>query len=431
MEEFFLIQTEDFQLTQIDFFVRMMISVGIGFLIGLEREHASGQEKVEKFAGIRTFVFVVLFGFLATFLGLYFTHLMILGGLVATIIIVAISYWVSAHQGQIGGTTEFATLIAFLLGCTTFLGFIEASLAITVVLLVLLSLKVKLQSIVGRITQDEMVAFIKFVVLALLIFPFLPDQTYGPYNVFNPRELGWVIVLTSGIGVVGYALMKFLGSGRGILLTGIVGGLVSSTVVTWVFSKKSQEVPELSRNCAVAILAASTIMVIRVIVWVVIFNQDLLARLTVPMTLIFLAGLGVAIYYHKKQASTPRVETEVPLGEPLNLKEAVIFGLIYSVILIVVSYANSQFGTKGIYVSSAIAGLTDIDAITISMSKLAGDSIIALTAQNAILLATLCNTIVKIGIALWAGSKSLRRYILVGYGLMFVAGIIGFFVLNS
>lgn len=431
MEDLFLIQTEDFQLTQLDFFVRMLISVGIGFLIGLEREHASGQENEEKFAGVRTFIFVVLFGFLAAFLGVYFTHWFVLGGLVATIVVVAISFWVSSNKGQIGGTTEFATLLAFLLGCTTFLGFIEASLAITVVLLVLLSLKVKLQSIIGRITQDEMVAFIKFVVLALLIFPFLPDQTYGPYDVFNPRELGWVIVLTSGIGVVGYTLMKFLGSGRGILLTGIVGGLVSSTVVTWVFSKKSQEIPELSRNCAVAILAASTIMVIRVLVWVIIFNQALLARLIIPMLLIFLVGLGIAIYYHKKQASLTRVEADVPLGEPLNLKEAVIFGLIYSVILIVVSYANSQFGTKGIYISSAIAGLTDIDAITISMSKLAGNSIIALTAQNAILLAALCNTLVKIGIALWTGSKPLRRYVLTGYGLIFVAGIIGFFVLNS
>ncbi len=429
MEETFIIQTADFQLTQFDFFVRMLVATGIGFVIGLEREFASLSRKEEIFAGARTYVLVVLFGFSSAFLSFYFTHWIVMIGLLGTIAIVAVSYWVSANKGEIGGTTEFATLLAFLLGCITFLGFVEASLAITVVVLVLLSLKVKLQNIIGRITQEEMYAFVKFVVLALLIFPFLPDNTFGPFDVFNPRELGWIILLTSGLGFVGYLLIKFLGSDRGILLTGIVGGLVSSTAITWVFSQKSKQAPELSRNCAVAILAASTIMVIRIFVWVIVFNQALLPKLILPMVLVFLAGLGVALYFHKKQ-SLSEVKTDFPLGEPLNLREAVFFGLLYTGILLLVSYANNQFGTKGIFVSSAIAGLTDIDAITISMSKLAGDSIPVLTAQNAILLATLCNTIVKIGIALWAGSRHLRKYILIGYGLIFLAGLVGFVILN-
>lgn len=430
MEENFIIQTADFQITQMDFFVRMLVATGIGFVIGMEREHSALLNKKEIFAGVRTIVFVILFGFLSTFLSFFLTPWILIFGLLGTVIIVAVSYWVSANKGEIGGTTEFATLLAFLLGCSTFLGFVEGSLAITVVVLVFLSLKIKLQNIIGRITQVEMYAFVKFVVLALLILPVLPDQTFGPYDVFNPRELGWVVVLTSGLGFVGYLLMKFLGSDRGILLTGIVGGLVSSTVVTWVFSKKSKEAPELSSNCAVAILAASTIMVIRVILWVFIFNKALLPGLLLPMILVFLAGLGAALYFYRKQQSRPQVKTDFPLGEPLNLKEAIFFGLLYTGILLLVSYANSQFGTKGIFVSSAIAGLTDIDAITISMSKVAGDTVPILTAQNAILLATLCNTIVKIGIALWAGSKSLRKYVLIGYGLVFLAGLLGFIILN-
>ena len=253
----------------------MVVAAGIGLVIGLEREYASLAEKEKSFAGIRTFVLVVLFGFLTAFLSIIFNHWILIGGLFSTVAIVAVSYWVSANSGQIGGTTEFATIIAFLLGCTTFMGFVEVSLALTVIVVVLLSLKVKLKSIIGQISQDELYAFIRFVVLALLIFPFLPNQTFGPFDVFNPQELGWVIVLTSGLGFIGYLLMKFLGSDRGILLTGILGGMVSSTVVTWVFSKKSKEVPALSRSCAVAILAASTIMVIRVFVWVIIFNRTL------------------------------------------------------------------------------------------------------------------------------------------------------------
>lgn len=430
MDDIYIINTLDFQLTQMEFFVRMLVALGIGFLIGFEREHASLPKEQEIFAGVRTFVMVVLFGFLTTLLSIYFSQWILIGGLTAMIVIVALSYWVSSHKGEIGGTTEFATLIAFLLGCTTFLGLIEASLAITVIVIVMLSLKPKLQILIGRVTQEEMYALIQFVILALLIFPFLPNTTFGPFEVFNPRELGWVILLTSGIGFVGYLLIKFLGSNKGILLTGIVGGLVSSTVVTWVFSKKSKEVPELSMNCAVAILAAATIMIFRVAVWIIIFNKDLLPKLALPLSLIFVVGLTVAIYYQYKNISLSKVDTDVPLGEPLNLKSAIFFGILYTLILLVVSYANDHFGSRGIYISSAIAGLTDIDAITISMSKLAGGSIPLLTAQNAILIATLCNTIVKIGISIWAGSASLRRYILLGYGFIFLAGIVGFFMLN-
>lgn len=431
MEESLIIQTGIFQLTQLEFFIRLSVATGIGLVIGLEREYASLKKEGENFAGLRTFIFVVLFGFLATFIGIVLTHWILFGALIATVAIIAVSYWVSARKGEIGGTTEFATLIAFLLGSTTFMGFIQESLAMMVIVVVLLSLKVELKRIVGQITSTELYAFIKFVILALLIFPFLPNQTFGPYDVFNPREVGWIIVLTSGLGFAGYLLMKFLGSEKGILLTGILGGLVSSTVVTWVFSKKSKEVPSLSRNCAVAILAASTIMVIRVIVWIVIFNRDLLPGLIIPMSLIFLTGIGTSIFFHQKQQLQTTEIADFPLGEALNLREAIFFGVLYTGILFLVSYANHQYGTKGIFLSSAIAALTDIDAITISVSKLAGNTVPLLTAQNAILLATLCNTIVKIGIALWAGSPNLKKHILVGYGLVFVAGIVGFIILNA
>ena len=430
MEETYFIQVDNFSLTQSEFFIRLMVATGVGLVIGLEREHAYVSKKREIFAGIRTFVFVVLFGFLTTFLSYYLSPWVFAIGLLGTIAIVTVSYWISANKGAMGGTTELAFIISFLLGSVILLGFTEAGLAVTVVVVVLLSLKVRLKTIVDRITEDEMVAFIKFVVLALLILPFLPNTFIGPYEVFNPRELGWVIVLTSGIGFFGYILMKFLGSDRGILLTGIAGGLVSSTIVTWVFSKKSSQVPELSKNCAIAILVASSIMVIRVYVWIIIFNPSLLPELILPLFIVFITGLLVAFYLYRSQLNKEATPTNFPLGDPLNLRDAVFFGFLYTAVLLFVSYANNQFGTKGIFLSTAIAALTDIDAITISVSKLGGDALTILTAQNAILLATLCNTIVKIGIVLWAGSGKLRKYVMLGYGLIFFAGIIGFLLLN-
>src|SRR5690606_39238946 len=142
------------------------------------------------------------------------------GILACVVIVTAISYYITASKGDIGATTELSVLIGFLLGTLLLLGKLEISLAITVVVVVLLSAKFRLRSFVGEITAEELYDFIRFVVIALLIFPFLPNEAYGPYKVINPHEIGWVIILTSGLGFVGYLLMKFLGPRRGILISG-------------------------------------------------------------------------------------------------------------------------------------------------------------------------------------------------------------------
>jgi uncharacterized membrane protein (DUF4010 family) len=352
------------------------------------------------------------------------------GVLLAVITLTGISYWISAHAGDIGSTSELAAILTFLLGALTFLGLIEASLVITVIAVVFLSAKLKLQSVIGQITPNEMYDFIRFAVVAILIFPFLPNVSYGPFEVFNPREIGLVILLISAVGFVGYVLMRILGTHQGILATGILGGLVSSTMVTWVFSRKSKEYPALSSHCATAIFAASSIMIIRVLLWVMIFNKSLLPGLALGIGIIFLTSLGVTFYWHRHGKNKKAMDAGMPLGRPLNLISALFFGVLYVVILYVVAFAESSFGEKGIFISSGIAGLSDVDAITISVSKLATHSLGSVTAQNAILIATLSNTLVKIAIALWAGSKELIRYIYTGYGIIFLAGIIAFILLN-
>ncbi len=429
MEDILIIRSENFQLTQFEFLMRMLVAVGIGLVIGLEREYSHSNQK-EIFAGLRTLSIIAVMGFTFALLNILIHPWLFTIGLISVVVMVALSYWISASKGEIGSTSEFATIFTYLLGGLTLLGYIEVSLSLTVILVVLLSLKIKFQNIVGQINQEELYAFISFVVISLLILPFLPDQNFGPYDVINPREVGWIIVLTSGIGFIGYILMKFLGANKGILLTGIFGGLVSSTVVTLTFSKKSNETPELSANYAVAIFAAATMMVLRVVIWVYIFNRQMLSDLVLPFAIIFSTALGVTLFFIKKQKGEKRFNDKLPLGEPLNIKSAIVFGLLYTGVLILVSYASSEYGDKGIYLSSAISALTDIDAIAISVSKLGGDTINFLTAQNAIILATLANTIVKIGIAVFSGSKDMKKYVLVGYGVIFIAGIVGFLILN-
>jgi len=426
-----IIQIENLKLTEFDFLIRMLVTAGIGFVLGLEREFSQYSEKSETFAGLRTFTLVALLGFLTAYLGITFTYWIFIAGFLGVVSIVAISYWVTASKGDIGSTTEFAIIFTFLLGGLVLVGSINVSLALTVITLVLLSLKLTFRTIIGQLTQKELYAFVRFVAVALLILPFLPNEFYGPYEVINPKEVGWIIVLTSGIGFVGYILMKFLGTDRGILLTSILGGLVSSTLVTFMFSKKSKETPELSQNYAVGIFAASTIMVLRIFLLVFIFNKAMLVELTIPLLIILLTAFGIALYFYNKQFKKQHAVDKIVLGDPLNIKNAVFFGIFYMGILLLVSYANNVYGSKGIYVSSAISALTDIDAIAISVSKLGGVTMDLLIAQNAILLATLSNTIVKIGIAVFTGSQQLKKYVLVGYGFIFIAGIVGFLVLNA
>lgn len=422
--ETLLIDQETFSLSQKDFIIRLLVAIGIGAVIGLERQYrAMNEEDSKSFAGIRTFVFLVLLGFVGALFNFLFSPWIFFAVFIGVGAIIASSYWFTAGKGDHGSTTELSSLLAFVLGAMTLIGMIEISLMIMVLTLLILSSKFRIKSIVGRITAQEMVDFIRFVVIALLIFPFLPDQNIGPYEVLNPREIGWVIILTSGLGLVGYILTKFMGAHKGILLGGIVGGLVSSTAVTWIYAKKSKENEALSSSCATAILAASSIMFVRVLIWTSIFSQELFKTLLPVIGLVFLSAIGITLFIFFKRQTNSDTNAEMPLKKPLDLKGALVFGLIYSLVLLVVSYANENLGSSGTVISSAVAGLSDIDAVTISVSKLTGVSLDLKIASIAILVASISNTLVKMGIGIYAGSAALRGNLLIGYGTMFLVAL--------
>ncbi|MFL0685446.1 MAG: MgtC/SapB family protein [Algoriphagus aquaeductus] len=425
-----LIDLPSFSLSQMDFLIRIAVALGIGGVIGLERQYSAMKENSSGFSGVRTFSILVLLGFAGGIFYHVFSPWVYGVILLGVVILQATSYWYTATQGDRGLTTELSSVFAFILGTLVLNGLIEISLFITVILVVVLSSKFRIKTIVGKITAEELYDFIRFVVLALLIFPFLPDETFGPYQVLNFREIGWVVLLTSGLGLVGYILTKFLGANRGILVSGLVGGLVSSTAVTWVFAQKSKENPSLSSSCATAILAASSIMTIRVLIWTFIFNLALFEKLLFPVLIVFLAGLGITVYIFAKRKKELMDDQLIPLKKPLDLKSALVFGAIYSAILLLVSYANENIGERGTFISSAIAGISDIDAITISVSKLAGNQLIMQIAGISILIATISNTLVKMGIGIYAGSMELRKKLILGYGVVFGAGIIALFIIR-
>ena len=218
------------------------------------------------------------------------------------------------------------------------------------------------------------------------------------------------------MGFSGYILIKTLGNHRGILLGGLLGGLVSSTSITWVYSKKSKEDPSLSASCATAILGASSILFIRVGVWTALFHAPLFRSLAVYLILLLISALGVTFYTHLKGKKLASTTDTTSLSKPLDLVGALIFGGIYVLVLLAVSYANDYFGDQGTLISSALAGISDIDAVSISIAKLTGTSISLPLAEVAILLACLSNTLVKLGLGWYLGSPQLRKLLLRGYG---------------
>ncbi len=235
-----------------------------------------------------------------------------------------------------------------------------------------MTLKPQLHRLAQRISSEDLYATLKFAIISLIVLPVLPNQTYGPppFDAFNPYRTWLMVVFISGISFLGYVLIKVIGSRRGIGLTGLLGGLVSSTAVTVSFSERSQDHPDLARPFALAITLAWTMMFGRVIVEVAVLNQALLEALWLPMTAGMAAGLVFCAYYYLSQRTDEG--SDVALANPFELGPAIKFGILYAVILVVAKAARFYFQDAGLYAAAVVAGLADVDAITLSMAELAG-----------------------------------------------------------
>nr|HQU65313.1 DUF4010 domain-containing protein [Flavobacteriaceae bacterium] len=277
------------------------------------------------------------------------------------------------------------------------------------------------KTFIKNITSEELFAFIKFSIIALLILPFLPKQDFGPEGLLNPFEIGAIVVIVSFLNFIGYFLVKYVGSQRGILLTAILGGLISSTAVSWIYASRSKESPELSKQYAAGIIIASAIMFPRLAVLAYIFNNAIIAFLVVPFTILTLICLVTALIFIKKDKQV--TETGISLGNPLNIWNALGFGAIYVAILFAVFYGNRFFGESGLYYSALIAGLADTDAITISMAKYVSLERKLTLSTNVILAATISNMVVKLAITYIKGSKRASKLVMAVFGSVVLVGI--------
>jgi uncharacterized membrane protein (DUF4010 family) len=414
------------EIDQTNLFYRFGAALIIGVLVGLQREYSHGAPDREMFAGVRTFALMALLGSVAAmmadeldtpwvFIGIVF----LLGALIA------VAYFVSAWRGQVGLTTEVSALVTILAGALCYWGYLPLAAAIAVATTVILSLKLEMQTFVRRITREDVYATLKFAVITAIILPVLPNRTFGPppLDVLNPRKIWLMVVFISGISFLGYLLIKVVGSRQGIGLTGLLGGLASSTAVTLSFSQRSQTQPNLARPFALGITLAWMMMFLRVVTEVAALNAALLRALWLPMAASAAVGLAYGVYLYFSQRTDE--EGGVDFANPFELGPAIKFGLLYAAILLVSKAAQTYLGDTGVYLSSAVAGLTDVDAITLSLAELGGKTggVDLSIAARAIVLAAMSNTFVKGGVVLTSGSASLRRALLPGFALMLATGV--------
>lgn len=409
---------------------RLGIALGLGLLVGLQRELTASE-----LAGIRTFPLISVFGAFAALLSLKF------GGWVLALCAVSLAIVLLVGNLQLresrgtkegpGITTEVAALVTFGVGAYLMVGHVVAAVAVGGLTAVLLQLKEPLHKFVSRIGDKDAHVIAQFVLIALVILPILPNKAYGPYQVINPFEIWTVVVLIVGIGLAAYICQLLFGAKAGTLLGGILGGLISSTATTVSYARRSKQTPATSLPAAIVILIASTIVFVRIIVEICFVAPSKAAQLVPPIAVMFviMAAISGAVYLLLAQRTADGADTP---NNPADLKGALMFGLVYSIIILAVAAGKDFFGDRGLYVISVISGLTDVDALTLSTSQLANqERLDPATAAQLILIGAVSNLLFKLGMVSALGDRQLAKFIAISFGIAVAAGVALIFAWKS
>ena len=409
-------------------FFRFGVALVIGIFVGMQREFADNKEENRELAmGVRTLALMGLLGCTGAFLGDLIgspwplvTIILILGAFIGT------NHFIEASRGEAGLTTESSGILTILAGALAYWDQLTLAVALGVATAALLSFKPELHRFAKQLTREDVYATLKLAVITAIVLPVLPHKSFGPppFDVLNPFKIWLLVVFISGISFVGYLLIKITGARKGIGLTGLLGGLASSTAVTLSFTQRSKDASALARPFALAITVAWTVMFARVVIEVAALNIELAKVIVLPLVIPVAAGLGYCVVLFRSQRTD---ETgEVNFSNPFELGPAITFGLIFTVILVISRAAQVYMGDVGIYLSSVIAGLADVDAIALSVAELSRKpgGIGMETAARSILLAAVANTALKGSIVLVSGAPALRRAIAPGFVLMLLSGLL-------
>lgn len=412
----------------------LVVSVSVGALIGLIRQWSDVHENkpAENSAGLRTFSLWSLLGFLSAYI--HEVHVQfffpVSFATFGIFLIAANSIDRDEHKG-IGLTSYAAAVLTFLVGSLIFWQHFQAAIAIAVTIGILLTSKPFIHQWTRNLTNEDILSLLQFLAVTGLILPLVPDKGYGPLNAFNPYNIWLMVVLISGLGFIGYVAVRLLGTRAGITVTGFAGGLASSTATTLALTRNSRDTPEISHTLAIGIMIANTIMLGRIAVIILALNQSLFRVLLVPIVVMALPTtfyLVWRLFFHKGGKD----EINIPeLKNPLSLKLAIKFALLYGVIVFLLKAVSEWGGGAGFYPVAFLSGLTDMDAIALSLTnEAAAGSVGNLIAARGILLGGIANTLFKTILAVWLGDRQLRKPILYGMIPMILAGSIGIFLVG-
>ena len=398
--------------------IAALTALAIGALVGLERERA---ESGGRFAGSRTLPLVAVLGAL---IREFFPDLLVVtAGLVGILVVLGYVSKV-AHEGDIGLTTAVATIMVFVYGAMTTHSPEGYTLAVVLGVLTtaILAVKDPIHAFANRLEQEDLRATLTFLIVALVVLPLLPDRDVDFLVGLNPRFVWLMVVFVSGISLFAYVLSQVIGAERGIGVLGVLGGFVSSTATTVSMAQRARTSPGLWAICGFAVLAASTAMFPRALAEVAVVHPPLVGDLAVPMAAMTLVGgavsLGILWRYYGES------EPDLELSNPFRLQPALLFGALFAVILLVSEHVSVEYGSAGIYATAFVSGLADVDAIAISLARLAGEGAITETvATTGIVVAAVANTLVKAGIAWAFGTRQLGKLVLAGLLATGAAGL--------
>jgi uncharacterized membrane protein (DUF4010 family) len=388
-----------------------------GAVVGLERQwsgHASGPNA--RFAGVRTFT---LIGGLAGIAGwlcasaLMPVALVLLGGLMGLIV----AAYARASARDVDGTTEMAAIVTSGAGVLAGLGHLALASGIVALTSLLLVEKPRLHAWVSRIDEPEMRAGVRFAVMAIVVLPLLPEGPFGPWGGVRPRALWALVLFFSGLSFVGYVARRMAGPRQGYAVAGLLGGLVSSTNVTITFARLSRDARAPRAALAAGVLAACALLFVRVEITSAVLSQALSRRLIPVFVPAFVIGV-VGFVLGLRQREGEGADREGP-GNPLEFRSAIQMTALFQAVLFLIHFVQSRFGASGVVVTGALVGLTDMDALTLSMSRQAAAGTDLDVAALALATGIVSNTIVKLLISVIVGRGLFRT--LVGIGLAAIA----------
>ncbi len=387
-----------------------LVAVLLGFLIGLERERKR-ETQGSIFAGIRTFPLIALFGAVVGTLTQVVSPWVLVASFLPLAVLIAMAYWRETVGEKIGGTTQVAVLVAYGLGVLAGYGQFIPALAGAVITTGMLSMRTELRRLAGAVSREDLYAVVQFAVVSLVVLPLVPNETFGPWGVWNPRTIWLLVVLISGLSFVGYVASKLIGATRGIGWSGLLGGLASSTAVTMSFSERSKKQPTLAIVYAIGVLAASAVMVPRLWVLLGVLQPRLIVPTLIPLGVLFVITTVGGLTALRKR-NRDRLEG-VKVTNPFELRTALQFAVLFSIILLAAKAAQVYLGEQGLYLASALAGVTQLDAITLTLAHQVGTGLDVHVAARGLAIAAATNSLFKAGIALTIGSRPFGRSVLV------------------